>query len=293
MFTTGSDNQDKTGIENSVRVGFTQLGRVKATTESVETITKMTCNISTAEGATNGKPVYTESTGVTGICRNAQIWEPNDTKHVGNAVRFYQKSCAKRVSTGDDVTSNASYDLTKYSSEDQTTNKVTETGCKDILIKEGSNYEYVPTYAISRVLGIGDNVDIYDGEKYNQYTKNTVKYSEYSLATGEAQANYKLVEFPYFTDTDKNKSGNTRPAFMTLAPNSITKLRVYIWIEGQDIDNYDFAIMGRKISVNFGFTKERFDGDGSTDNNDVNYDGPTIPATADNSALPATGEAQS
>ena len=45
---------------------------------------------------------------------------------------------------------------------------------------------------------------------------------------------------------------------MTLAPNSITKVRVYVWIEGQDIDNYDFASLGAKISVNFGFTKERF-----------------------------------
>ena len=39
---------------------------------------------------------------------------------------------------------------------------------------------------------------------------------------------------------------------MTLAPNSITKVRVYVWIEGQDIDNYDFAAIGRKISVKFG-----------------------------------------
>ena len=53
---------------------------------------------------------------------------------------------------------------------------------------------------------------------------------------------------------------------MTLAPNSITKVRVYIWIEGQDVDNYDFASLGKKISVAFGFTKERFFDE------DVNYD---------------------
>ena len=53
---------------------------------------------------------------------------------------------------------------------------------------------------------------------------------------------------------------------MTLAPNSITKLRVYIFIEGQDVDNYDFASLGKKISVKFGFTKERFLGE------DINYD---------------------
>ena len=63
----------------------------------------------------------------------------------------------------------------------------------------------------------------------------------------------------------KNKLGTDRPTFITLAPNSITKVRVYVYIEGQDIDNYDFAQLGQAISVNFGFTKERF-----TDK-DVNY----------------------
>ena len=58
----------------------------------------------------------------------------------------------------------------------------------------------------------------------------------------------------------KNLTGTARPTFMTLAPNSITKVRVYVYIEGQDIDNYDFASLGQKISVKFGFTKERLTG---------------------------------
>jgi hypothetical protein len=57
---------------------------------------------------------------------------------------------------------------------------------------------------------------------------------------------------------------------MTLEPNSITKLRVYIYIEGQDIDNYDFASIGKKISVAFGFTKERYTED------DIDYNGPVL-----------------
>ena len=60
---------------------------------------------------------------------------------------------------------------------------------------------------------------------------------------------------------------------MTLAPNSVTKVRVYVYIEGQDVDNYDFASLGKKISVAFGFTKERFYGE------DIDYDGdPQLPA---------------
>ena len=60
---------------------------------------------------------------------------------------------------------------------------------------------------------------------------------------------------------------------MTLAPNSITKVRVYVYIEGQDVDNYDFASLGAKISVNFGFTKERYT------ETDVNYTGPSTDIT--------------
>ena len=73
-------------------------------------------------------------------------------------------------------------------------------------------------------------------------------------------------------NTMKNIAGAERPQFMTLAPNSITKVRVYVYIEGQDIDNYDFASLGKKISVSFGFTKERFYGE------DIDYDGnPELP----------------
>ena len=84
----------------------------------------------------------------------------------------------------------------------------------------------------------------------------------------------KLYEYDTFTDTEKDLEGKDRPEFMRLAPNSITKVRVYIWIEGQDIDNYDFASLGKKITINFGFTKERYNQSDFPD-----YDGPDVPTT--------------
>ena len=72
----------------------------------------------------------------------------------------------------------------------------------------------------------------------------------------DGAAEGKLFAYPYFTDTMKNLEGVNRPQFISLAPNSITKVRVYVYIEGQDVDNYDFASLGKKISINFGFTKE-------------------------------------
>ena len=197
-----------TGIENSVRVAFAQIGRVIGTTTTASTITGITCT-------TSGE--------VTGICRKAQIWEPNDKLHVTNAISWYNTACRPRLEDGDSVTNPDSYNIAG--------------ACGAV-----ANNTAYPTYAVSKDITSADNVDIYDGAVYNSYT-----------SSGEF-----LVSYPYFTDTMKDYEGTSRPTFMTLAPNSITKVRVYIYIEGQDVDNYDFASIGKKISVKFGFTKERF-----------------------------------
>ncbi len=205
-----------TGIENSVRVGFAQIGRVEATETDQATITGITC---------------TSNTKVTGICadRPAQIWEPNDRYHVQNAINWYETSCKAR--TGADLTKKEAF----------------EGACQTL-----TDGKYVQTNAISGTIDYTDQVDVYDGADYNGYTD--------SIATTAQDG--KLVAYDYFTDTEKAQTGVDRPTFITLAPNSITKVRVYIWIEGQDVDNYDFASLGKKISVAFGFTKERlFDED--------------------------------
>ena len=233
--TAGTDKEENSGIENSVRVAFAQIGRVSAETpaEDIANITGITCTDDT-------------DAGVTGICRPAYIWEPNDTAHVNNAIKWYEAACTNR--TGEDINDAASFD--------------NDTECSTV-----ADAVYSPTYAISRAIQIADNVDVYDGASYNGYTENTSTYAEYLAA--EDKAKEKLVEYDYFTDTEKNIAGTARPEFMSLAPNSITKVRVYIYLEGQDIDNYDFASLGKQISVNFGFSKERYETGDITD-----YDGP-------------------
>ena len=222
-------NIENSGIENSVRVAFAQIGRVKST-QPETAITGITCN-------TAGD--------VTGICDDVhtQIWEPNDTKHVQNAINWYTSSCKKR--TGENLTLAESYNGT----------------CGTVT--DGTAY---PTYAVSGTIIETDQVDNYDGAEYNGYAG----------SVSETAATGKLMAYPYFTDTMKNLEGNDRPQFITLAPNSVTKVRIYVYLEGQDVDNYDFASLGRQISVAFGFTKERYYGD------DINYNdqephGPELP----------------
>ena len=262
-----------TGIENSVRVAFAQIGRVTATdgVASVANITDITCtDVASAQGQAQ----------VTGICRQAQIWEPNDTAHVTNAINWYETSCKTRKEAGTNLTLPASYNV----------------GENAVACSGVANNAANKTYAISRTIGINDMVDIYDGPQFNTYAANTTTYATYDAAVNgtatalaqttsaeaataaeaaktTAREDFKLVDFPYFTDTMKNLTSTARPTFMTLAPNSITKVRVYIWIEGQDIDNYDFASLGKKISINFGFTKERYTED------DIDYTGPSTDIT--------------
>lgn len=295
--TGAADTQLLTGIENSIRVGFAQIGRVIATTTDQKTITGITCSNSTEKDA-EGNPI------VTGICRNAQIWEPNDTKHVQNALNWYEESCITRKSTGATITNNASYNVATYESgvkKSEATYCYANNGATKTYMAANNNA--LPTYAISRVIDITDNVDVYDGTEFNTYTANTTTYKNYrtvidalsaeelailnsldsiydeDLTTAQQAVvnkikDLKLVNYDYFTDTEKNIVGTSRPTFMTLAPNSITKVRVYIWLEGQDIDNYDFAQLGTTVSIKFGFTKEQLFG------TDIDYVGPTgVPVT--------------
>ena len=218
-----------TGIENSVRVAFAQIGRVIGTSTDKTLITGINCT-------GNSDTETDENKAVTGICRNATIWEPNDLAHVKNAISWYETSCKTRKAEGNDVTKIDSYN--------------SDTACSGVV-----DGQYAPTYAVAKEIKAEDNVDVYDGAKYNTYTKST---------DGETPL---IKEFDYFTDSEKNLKGVDRPEFMSLAPNSITKVRVYIYIEGQDIDNYDFASIGKMISVNFGFTKERMEPE------DIDYEG--------------------
>ena len=219
--TVGEGGVQDAGIENSVRVAFAQVGRISANETTPGNITGMSC---------------TSGSGATGICRDAQIWEPNDTKHVTTALNWYNTSCRKR---------------------DNSSGNFLETNCETIT---GA----VPTYSIAKAINSNPNadkkeiVDIYDGPEYNGYSNNTIKETDPGFNRDSLKP---LVAVDTFTDSEKNLKGVARPSFMTLAPNSITKVRVYVYIEGQDIDNFDYASVGKYIKVGFGFTKQRFTSD--------------------------------
>lgn len=119
-----------------------------------------------------------------------------------------------------------------------TDNVASYSGACDALV-EGTA---VTTYTVNDEIEASDNVDIYDG--INGFT---------------IPDEYKLTGVDTFTDTERDLTEDARPAFLMLAPNSITKVRVYIYLEGQDVDNYDLISLGKAVKVQFGFTKDQRD----------------------------------
>lgn len=71
-------------------------------------------------------------------------------------------------------------------------------------------------------------------------------------ATGQAGSGVEL-------DTEHFIKQNTITSFenpIFQIPNAITKVRVYVWLEGQDMDNLSTSARGEKVSININFYKD-------------------------------------
>ncbi len=217
------------GIQNSVRIGFYALGRVSAVDSS---ITKATIQSINCAGST---PVTSlcnlqegESGSETPVPRgyNWNIWEPNDTRHIEKAYTRFNNACIKRdPSTGGFQTGNDNKCRSAGASENEAL----------------ADNKYIKTYTINDTIPASNTPpvsNIYDG--LNGWT------------------NPKMQFVPTLTDTE-NSVESTRNPLLYLAPASITKIRVYIYLEGQDVDNFDLATIYQSLNINFGFTKDRYE----------------------------------
>jgi len=226
----GETEVEDYGLANSVRVAFAQIGRVASATASTEDIIGMVCSPeNTGDEDENGKktPVVGEQTGLCDETKTT-IWEPNDTSHNAMLIDYFERVCkGKEVTTGEEGKMVVTYGVNE------------EVKCVELA--DGTATE---TYVVKDNITSTDNVDVYDG--INGYEIDELE-------------TYKIAKYDTFTDTEKEYKDELRPHFFKLAANSVTKIRVYIYLEGQDVDNYDLISLGKKIKINFGFTKDQFD----------------------------------
>ena len=216
----GAGTESDYGLANSVRIAFAQIGRMASNGHDKGDATEISCASTVQEGE-----AY-QSGQITGLCSKTKttIWEPNDKLHDAELIEYFERVC-KGKST------DAEGKIT-YGADNSTCITLTET-----------TEDPIDTYVVKEDIASDDNVDVYDG-----------------INGFEIPESYPLAIYDNtFTDTDKMLENENRPAFFKLAANSITKIRVYIYLEGQDVDNYDLISLGKKVKINFGFTKDQFD----------------------------------
>ena len=231
------------GIENSVRLGFFALGRVNANNatpaDNPDATKKALIQGISCSGTGDTTSLCNlqegESGSQTPVPRgyNWNIWEPNDKAHIDTAVTRFNHSCVNRT------------DATTY----------TTTACTPIDDGEGANPryiglangKYIDTYAVNSAITTSTTpkVNIYDG-------LNTFTNTSLTNMTGKV-----------LTSTE-NIDEATRNPLLYIAPASITKVRVYIWLEGQDVDNFDLATIYQTLNISFGFTKDRYEASTTT-----------------------------
>lgn len=185
---------------------------------SLDELTGSTTPVIKCETPASGDK-YTPLCNASGNIYSTVIWEPNDMAHDSRLINYYNVTCKNKTASGGTI----SYG---------------ENPCTSLST-------YTMTNTVKRNVLSSDNVDIYDG--LNGYTD--------SIQADSNTTTKPLQATRTFTDTMKVTDGDY--TFMKLHPHSVTKIRVYIYLEGQDVDNYDLITNDQNILVNFGFSKER------------------------------------
>ena len=151
------------------------------------------------------------------------IWEPNADDHVEYIVKNNNKITWSKA------------DASAYAT------KTLEDGSKgfDLTTK-------MPTYAL-KASAIGQTIsDIYkwDGTEANLEKQNVLQ------TTKKSTSDYTIKEGVQNLVSTTN--GTTT---FGIAPNRITRIRIYLWLEGQDVDCINYASHGGGVKVNIGLVK--------------------------------------
>lgn len=217
------DGNDKVGLQNTVRVALAKYGTGEILSGTGEDIVR-----SGVAGVMADQNTVLQKTGAVGgetvYISDVTMWEPNSNDHVEYTV-----------------TNN---------------NKITWSptdGPKYGTLQPDGYYKFdtktqMPTYAIKET-AIGESTvieDIYkwDGNEPNlekQITLQTTKTSESDYKINEGVQNL-------FSTSNKNTQ-------FAIAPNSIVRLRIYVWLEGQDVDCINYASHGGGVKLNLGLVK--------------------------------------
>ena len=213
-----------TGLQNTARVAFVKYGGeavegAPGTWTGVSGVNDSQAQILANTGAVEGgDDVY-----VTDVA----IWEPNANDHVEYIV------------TNNNKITWTSGDATKYAV------KTLADGKKGFDINT-----QMPTYGLAEA-SIGQEIkDIYDWSgTYSNYLKKQVVVQTTKTSTADYTISEGVQNLLSTSDT------GTGDSYFTIAPNSVCRLKIYVWLEGQDVDCINYASHGGGVTINIGLVK--------------------------------------
>lgn len=242
-----SGGNASTGLQNTPRVAFAKFSGTAPITGSDATID-------------DDKRILPLTNATTSKITDVAIWEPNADKHVSNIVG------ANNLLKLNDT------DLAKWPLADE---KDATTG-----IIEFADGEKVPTYGLtststSASSGIANIYDWTGAEDTAVADGYLALQNVVQTASGNTKVHY--LKSTKLINNDGGAAADDIVDFEILK-NTVSKIRVYIWLEGQDVDTTNYASHGGGITVNIELLK------GTTDDSLL---GNASAPTANNSAYVA------
>ena len=226
-----SGNTPDYGAANSLRVGFFEIGRVASSGYTASDITGATCT------STNSN-VTKLCTGSSNMIKTGSTLYTNDELQA-STWNIWEPNHASHT------TNLVNY----YNASCRGRATATAYSAQCSQLDTGSSKK---TYGMKSAINVS-TVNVYDGLDLNTYTDSSTYLSEVKT----------------YKTSDATTTSEAKQPILKLAGNSITKVRVYIWLEGQDIDNYDIISKNPSVKVKFGLTKDRYGVD-DTNNTSIN-----------------------
>ena len=235
---------DVTGLQNAVRIGFARYGENVENGGKIAGVADVNADQRTVLNATGavagGDYVY-----ITDVA----IWEPNSNSHTKYIVENNNK-----------ITWNTKEELL-YAHE------ILEDG----ISRGFGETTQIPTYSLKNA-ALGQTInDVYwwdlDGN-YGVTASNPKGYSNKNVLTKQktlqttktSDQDYTIKEgVQNLITTASTKEGDNEN--FEIASNSITRMRVYIWLEAQDVDVIDYKQYDGNVIVNIGLEKGRMIGE--------------------------------
>ena len=227
---------ESTGLQNTPRIAFAMYKDTATVTAGQADVISAT----TGEGKT---------------IKDVAIWEPNANDHVQTIVTNYNSS--SNINIGPIRWKQA--DVTGYLTDKGTEEKIKQPGQETetttgAYIAAYTATETLPTYALTAESVTAGNIkNLYNwGGAANASLKKQISLQTTKGATATVK-NLISVNSPEAAIYTKSPTGKVEE--FQMLKNTIIRLRMYVWLEGQDPDCVNYASHGGGIELDFGLCK--------------------------------------